>query len=152
AVELEHEAQYAVGGGMLRPEIDGEIAERRLIHPGFLHAVGPAVAVLRQVRRNRQVRRRVSSAQVWLIGYALLHPAPLDFPSRRRGFSARTSIWRTRSRETPNSLVSSWSVIGSSESRRAWKMRRSRSLSTESAEASALRRVSNSSLAASVVS
>src|SRR5262249_54531562 len=35
AVELEHEAQYAVGGGMLRPEIDGEIAERRLVHPAL---------------------------------------------------------------------------------------------------------------------
>src|SRR5262249_48550127 len=35
AVELEHEAQDAVGGGMLRPEIDGEIAERRLVHPAF---------------------------------------------------------------------------------------------------------------------
>src|SRR5262245_36960356 len=65
---------------------------------------------------------------------------------------AHTLIWRTRSRETPNSSASSLSVIGSSASRRASKMRRSRSLSAESAEASALRRFSNSSLAASVVS
>ena len=73
AVELEHEAQYAVRGRVLRPEIDGEIAERRLVHPGSLKPVGPAVAVLRQVRQKRQVRRRGSPAQVWLIGYALLH-------------------------------------------------------------------------------
>jgi hypothetical protein len=39
---------------------------------------------------------------------------------------ARTSFWRTRSRETPNSSASSSSVIGSSASRRASKMRRSR--------------------------
>src|SRR5262249_61266144 len=97
AVELEHEAQYAVGGGMLRPEIDGEIAERRLVHPGFLHAVGPAVAVLRQVRRNRQVRRRVSPAQVWLNLIRLTPPAvPLDFPSRRRGSSPRSATSRRR--------------------------------------------------------
>ena len=31
AVELEDEAQHAVGGRMLRPEIDGEIAERGLV-------------------------------------------------------------------------------------------------------------------------
>ena len=43
---------------------------------------------------------------------------------------ARTSIWRTRSRDTPNSSASSSSVIGSSARRRASKMRRSRSLST----------------------
>ena len=43
---------------------------------------------------------------------------------------ARTSIWRTRSRETPNSVERSSSVIGSSASRRASKMRRSRGLST----------------------
>src|SRR5262249_15596737 len=55
-----------------------------------------AVAVLRQVRQNRQVRRRVSSAQVWLIGYALLHRAPLDFPSRRRGFSPHSATSRRR--------------------------------------------------------
>ena len=36
---------------------------------------------------------------------------------------ARTSIWRTRSRDTPNSPASSSSVIGSSASRRASKMR-----------------------------
>src|SRR6516164_1201772 len=66
--------------------------------------------------------------------------------------NAHTLIWRTRSRETPNSSASSLSVIGSSASRRASNMRRSRSLSAESAEASALWRFSNSSLAASVVS
>ena len=33
--------------------------------------------------------------------------------------NARTSIWRTRSRETPNSSASSSSVIGSSARRRA---------------------------------
>ena len=43
---------------------------------------------------------------------------------------ARTSIWRTRSREMSNSADRSSSVIGSSDRRRAWKMRRSRSLST----------------------
>ena len=48
----------------------------------------------------------------------------------------------TRSREMLNSSASSASVIGSSESRRVSKMRRSRSLSTKSAEASALRRLS----------
>ena len=41
---------------------------------------------------------------------------------------ARTSIWRTRSRETPNSSASCSSVTGSSARRRASKMRRSRSL------------------------
>ena len=46
---------------------------------------------------------------------------------------ARTSICRTRSRETPNSAASSSSVIGSSANRRASKMRRSRSLRTSSA-------------------
>ena len=30
AVELEHEAQHAVRRRMLRPEIDGEIAQRRV--------------------------------------------------------------------------------------------------------------------------
>ena len=40
--------------------------------------------------------------------------------------NARTSIWRTRSRLTPNSSASSSSVTGSSASRRASKMRRSR--------------------------
>ncbi len=62
------------------------------------------------------------------------------------------SIWRTRSRDTPNSPASSASVIGSSAMRRPSKMRRSRSLSTPSASDSTLRRFSNSSLAASVVS
>src|SRR5215475_15134004 len=51
-----------------------------------------------------------------------------------------TSIWRTRSGETPNSDAKSVSVVGSSASRRASKIRRSRSLSTQSAEASVLRR------------
>jgi hypothetical protein len=63
-----------------------------------------------------------------------------------------TSIWRTRSRHRPNSPASSLSVIGFSASLRASKMRRSRSLSKERAEASALWRLSNSSLATSVVS
>src|SRR5215471_3348244 len=62
---------------------------------------------------------------------------------------ARTSIWRTRSRDTPNSAAKSSSVIGSSASRRASKMRRSRSLSTESASPSAFLRFSNCSLSAS---
>src|SRR6266566_1605611 len=48
-------------------------------------------------------------------------------------WKARTSIWRTRSREMSNSTARSSSVIGSSASWRASKMRRSRSLSTESA-------------------
>ena len=56
--------------------------------------------------------------------------------------NARTSICRTRSRDTPNSSARSSSVIGSSASRRASKMRRSRSFSTESASVSALRRLS----------
>ena len=97
AVELEHEAQYAVRGRVLRPEIDGEIAERRLVHPGSLKPVGPAVAVLRPARprsshRNqephepmRQVRRTVSPAQVRLNRIRITPPAaPLDFPSPRR--------------------------------------------------------------------
>src|SRR6478752_10206238 len=50
-----------------------------------------------------------------------------------------TSIWRTRSGETPNSAAKSASVVGSSASRRASMIRRSRSLSTQSAEASVLR-------------
>ena len=59
--------------------------------------------------------------------------------------NARTSICRTRSRETPNSSASSSSVIGSSANRRASKMRRSRSLSTPSAWPSALCRFSDCS-------
>src|SRR5215471_7491059 len=66
--------------------------------------------------------------------------------------NARTSIWRTRSRDTPNSTARSSSVTGSSASRRASKMRRSRSLSTLSASESAARRLSISSVAASVAS
>src|SRR5262249_32773563 len=65
---------------------------------------------------------------------------------------ARTSIWRTRSRDTPNSAAKSSSVIGSSASRRASKMRRSRSLSTESASPSAFLRLSDSSSSTSRVS
>ena len=65
---------------------------------------------------------------------------------------ARTSIWRTRSRETPNSSASSSSVIGSSARRRASKMRRSRSLSTVSASPSALCRFSDCSDSASRLS
>ena len=65
---------------------------------------------------------------------------------------ARTSIWRTRSRETPNSAARSSSVIGSSARRRASKMRFSRSLSTSSAEISALWRLSLSSLSARMCS
>ena len=34
AVELEHEAQHAVGGRMLRPEIDGEVARVGFGHAG----------------------------------------------------------------------------------------------------------------------
>src|SRR6266542_3470900 len=45
AIELKHEAQYAVGGRVLRPEIDREIAERRLVHPGSLKPVGPTEIV-----------------------------------------------------------------------------------------------------------
>ena len=45
---------------------------------------------------------------------------------------ARTSICLTRSRETPNSLASFSSLIGSSARRRASKMWRSRLLRTES--------------------
>src|SRR5262249_41522024 len=65
---------------------------------------------------------------------------------------ARTSIWRTRSRDTPNSAAKSSSVIGSSASRRASKMRRSRSLSTESASPNAFLRLSDSSSSTSRVS
>src|SRR5262249_16589880 len=64
----------------------------------------------------------------------------------------RPSIWRTRSGETPNSDAKSASVIGSSASRRASKIRRSRSLSTQSTEASVLRRESDSARVASGVS
>ena len=46
---------------------------------------------------------------------------------------ALTSIWRMRSRETPNSVERSSSVTGSSARRRASKMRRSRSFSVDSA-------------------
>ena len=65
--------------------------------------------------------------------YALT-PAPstaaLAFCTARCTFSkARTSIWRMRSRLTPNSADRSSSVAGSSRRRRASKMRRSRSLS-----------------------
>jgi DNA-binding NarL/FixJ family response regulator len=56
----------------------------------------------------------------------------------------RTSIWRTRSRDMPNSVARSSRVIGSSASRRASKMRRSRSLSTDSALPSAFLRLSDS--------
>src|SRR5262245_22937322 len=52
----------------------------------------------------------------------------------------RTSIGRTRSGETPNSAPKSASVVESSASRRASKMRRSRSLSTQSTELRVLRR------------
>src|SRR6516162_7908543 len=65
---------------------------------------------------------------------------------------ARASIWRTRSRDTPNSLASSASVIGSSARRRPSKIRRARGLSASSATDSARRRLSNSSLAAKVSS
>jgi len=54
--------------------------------------------------------------------------ATRDFTAFCTFSKARTSIWRTRSRETPNSLAKSSSVIGSSASRRASKMRRSRSV------------------------
>ena len=47
--------------------------------------------------------------------------------------NARTSIWRMRSRDTPNSLDRSSSVAGLSVSLRASKMRRSRSFSEERA-------------------
>src|ERR1700759_1383709 len=43
---------------------------------------------------------------------------------------ARTSIWRTRSRDTPNSAARSSSVIGSSARRGASKMLRSPALAT----------------------
>src|SRR5262249_30648874 len=62
---------------------------------------------------------------------------------------ARTSIWRTRSRDTPNSAAKSSSVIRSSASRRASKMCRSRSLSTDNASPSAFLRLSDSSSATS---
>src|ERR1700748_2008184 len=71
-----------------------------------------------------------------------------DFTAFCTFSKARTSIWRTRSRDTPNSSASSSSVTGSSARRRASKMRRSRSLSTSSADDSALRRLSSSSCAA----
>src|SRR3984893_1988200 len=74
------------------------------------------------------------------------------FTARCTFSKARTSIWRTRSRETPNSDARSSRVMGSSASRRASKMRRSRSLSTVSASPSALRRLLDSSLSASRVS
>src|SRR5262249_39377500 len=35
AVELENEAQHTVRGRVLWPEIDGEITERRLVHPAL---------------------------------------------------------------------------------------------------------------------
>ena len=75
-----------------------------------------------------------------------------DFTASWTFSKARSSIWRTRSRETPNSVARSASVIGSSTSRRASKMRRSRLLSTVSASPSALRRLWDSSLSASRVS
>ena len=65
---------------------------------------------------------------------------------------ALTSICRTRSRETPNSVESSSSVIGSSASRRASKMRRSRGLRTESASRSAASRFWPSCSATTIVS
>ena len=34
AIELEDEAQYAMGRRVLRPEIDGEVAQRSLAHGG----------------------------------------------------------------------------------------------------------------------
>jgi hypothetical protein len=34
AIEFEHEAQYAVRGGMLRSEINDEVAQRSLAHGG----------------------------------------------------------------------------------------------------------------------
>jgi hypothetical protein len=34
AIELEHQAQYAVGRRVLRSEIDGEVARRSLAHGG----------------------------------------------------------------------------------------------------------------------
>ena len=34
AVELQHEPQDSVGGGMLRPEVDREVAELVLCHDG----------------------------------------------------------------------------------------------------------------------
>src|SRR5438067_5737980 len=39
AVELEHETQHSVRRRMLRPEIDGEIAKRCLVHPGSLKSL-----------------------------------------------------------------------------------------------------------------
>src|SRR5262245_26960527 len=103
AVELEHEAQYTVGGRVLRPEIDGEIAERRLVHPGSLKPVGPAVAVFAtgsteivtpeseassiDAPRSSDVSQ-CSPAQVWLNRMRVTPPAaPLDFPSPRHGSS-----------------------------------------------------------------
>src|SRR5262249_48606762 len=63
--------------------------------------------------------------------------APSPWITRWRTFSnALVSSWRTRSREMLNSPASCSSVIGSSDSRRASKMRRSRGPSTVSASPS----------------
>src|SRR5665213_1601081 len=99
----------------------------RHFHPTFNNSV--AVYTLpRRPHGSVFWRRRVSIV------------APQYFTAFCTFSSELTSIWRTRSRETPNSAAKSASVIGSSASLRASKMRRSRSLSTESAEASTLRR------------
>ena len=86
------------------------------------------------MHRRRSCRLRIS------------HRGDVIFTAFCTFSKARTSIWRTRSRETPYSSASSSSVVGSSASRRASKMRRSRSLSTESASPSALWRFSDLAL------
>src|SRR5690348_3256298 len=45
AVELEHEAQHAVRGRMLRPEVDGEVAQRAFRHHTLSAAVAASAAL-----------------------------------------------------------------------------------------------------------
>ena len=86
--------------------------------------------ILDAAREAEVIRRAVTAAR----GFGCSSSA-IELLTAFCTFSnARTSIWRTRSRETPNSAARSSNVIGSSASRRASKMRRSRSLSTSSAE------------------
>ena len=57
AVELQHQAQHAVRRRMLRPEIDGEVAERGFGHGGHACAIAAALC---------------------LIGHARIEPLPRD--------------------------------------------------------------------------
>ena len=89
AVQLQHQAQHAVRGRMLRPEVDVELADSSGI---FTRSVRPSGShLLHAVPVSPRSEPRLCRGFAFIAGQHVVRPLPTGSRSRRRGTPASAS-------------------------------------------------------------